>query len=157
MVCYRVRWSSSRRGIGSVVSKLSSSGDARGTAAARLDHRRELVGETRTESEDDDGGVTRPPPPASEPGRTEGSTRDRLFRVPSWSGGSELAELSVRLDLSMHFGGPAFSFSVTIVIGGGMSSTSASDAKETTRAACEAVRGRADECGGITWTGYGDS
>ena len=56
----------------------------------------------------------------------------------SWSGGSELAELSVRLDLGMEFGGPAFSLSVAIVIGGGMTSTSASDAKETTLAACEA-------------------
>jgi len=40
-----------------------------------------------------------------------------------------LAELSVRLELSMDFGGPAFSLSVTIVIGGGMTSTSPSDAK----------------------------
>ena len=115
------------------------------------------MGETRTESEDDDGGVIRPPPPASAPARAAESTRDRLFRVPSWSGGSDVAELSVRLDLSMDFGGPALSLSVVVVIGGGMTSTSASDAEETMRAACEAVRGRADECGGITWTGYGDS
>jgi len=74
----------------------------------------------------------------------------------SWSGGSGLAELSVRLDLGMNFRGPAFSLFVAIVIGGGITSTSAGDAKETTRAACEAVRGRTDECGGITWTGYGD-
>ena len=63
----------------------------------------------------------------------------------------------MRLELSMHVGGPAFSLSVAVVIGSGMTSTSASDAKETTRAACEVVRGQADECSGITWTGYGDS
>jgi len=52
----------------------------------------------------------------------------------SWSGGSGLAELSVRLDLGMDFRGRAFSLSVVIVIGGGMTPTSASGAKETTRA-----------------------
>jgi len=77
----------------------------------------------------------------------------------SRSGGSGLVELSVRLDLSMGFqvGGLAFSLSVAIVIGGGMTPISASDAEEKMRAACEAVRGRTDECGGTTWTGYGDS
>lgn len=60
-----------------------------------------------TESEGDDGGVTRPPPPAGAPGRTAGSTRDRLFLDPSWSGGSGLAELFVRMDLSVDFGEPA--------------------------------------------------
>lgn len=78
-----------------------------------------------------------------------------------------MAELSVRLDLSIDFRGPAFSLSAIVVIGSGMPSTSANDAVETMReacdavetmrAACEAVRGRAEECGGITWTGYGDS
>ena len=72
-------------------------------------------------------------------------------------GGSGLAELSVRPDLSMDFGGPAFSLSVAVAIGGSMTPTSASDAEETMRAACEGVRGRAEECGGITWTGYGNS
>src|SRR5712691_12326856 len=47
-----------------------------------------------------EGGVTRPPSNASAPGQTAESTRDRLFRVPSWSGGRRSAELSVRLDLS---------------------------------------------------------
>ena len=108
-------------------------------------------------SEDDERRVAQSPLPSSASGRTAGSTRDRLFRVPSRSGGSGLVELSVRLDLSMGFGGPAFSLSIVVVIGGGMTSTSASDAEETTRAACEAVRGRTKECGGITWTGYGDS
>ena len=106
---------------------------------------------------DDDGGVTPPPTPASALERTAESTRVRLFRVPSWSGGSGFAELSVRLDLSIDFRGPTFPPSVAVAIGGGMASTSANDAEETMRAACEAVRGRAEECGGITWTGYGDS
>jgi len=92
---------------------------------------------------DDDGGVTPPPTTASAPERTAGSTRDRLFRVPSWSGGSGLAELSVRLDLSIDFGRPAFSPSVT-------DATTKNDANETMRTACEALRGQAEECGGIT-------
>jgi hypothetical protein len=72
--------------------------------------------------------------------------------VPSWSGGSGLEELSVRLDLSMDFGGLAFSLSVVVVISSSMTPTSTSDAVETIRAACEAVRGRDDECSGIIWT-----
>ena len=130
---------------------------SRRTSAARLDRRRELVGETRTESEGNDRRVAQSPPPMSAPGHTAGSTHGRLFRVPSCSGGNGLVVLSARLDLSMDFGGLAYSLSVAIVINGGMTPTSASDAEETTRAACEAVRGRSDERSGITWTGYGDS
>jgi hypothetical protein len=63
-----------------------------------------------------------------------------------------LEELTVSLDLSMDFGGPAFSLSVVVVIGGGMTSTSASDAEETMQATCEARRAWADRCDCITWT-----
>jgi len=48
------------------------------------------------------------------------------------------------LDLSIDFRGPTFSLSATVVIGSGMTSTFANDAEETMRAACEAVRGRAE-------------
>ena len=51
----------------------------------------------------------------------------------------------------MHFGRPAFSLSVAIVAGCGTTLTSASDAEETMRLPCEAVRGRT-ECGGIIGT-----
>ena len=85
---------------GFVVSNDSSPGDGHGSAAAQLDRECELVGETHTESEGDDGGVTQP--------RTAGSTRYGLFRVPSWSGGSGLAELFVRMYLGVDFGGSAW-------------------------------------------------
>ena len=91
---------------GFVVSNVSSSGDGHGSAAAQLDRECELVGETHTESEGDNGGVT--PRPASAPRRTAGSTRDGLYRVPSWSGGNGLAELFVRMDLGVDFGGSAW-------------------------------------------------
>jgi hypothetical protein len=55
----------------------------------------------------------------------------------------------------MDLGAPAFSLSVAVV--DDMAFTSVSETEETKRAACEAVRGRAVECGGITWMGYGDS
>jgi len=67
--------------------------------------------------------------------RTWANPGNRVFRVPSWSGGSELAELFVHLDLRMDLSGPAFSLSVAVVTGGGMTSTSASNAEETKRAA----------------------
>jgi len=113
------------------------------------------VDEKRVDSWGDEGDVTRPPPPVSVLERTTVSGRDRLFRVACCSGGSELAELSGRLDLSMDLGAPAFSLSVAVV--DDMAFTSVSETEETKRAACEAVRGRAVECGGITWMGYGDS
>ena len=58
------------------------------------------------------------------------------------------------LDLSIDFGGPAFSLSVVVAIGGGMGPTSASDAEETMQAACECETRRAwtDQCDCITWT-----
>lgn len=62
----------------------------------------------------------------------------------------------MRLDLSMDFGAPAFSLSAEVIIVAGTVSTSVRET-ETTRAACEAVRGWATEYGDITWTGYGDS
>ena len=74
--------------------------------------------------------------------------RNRFFRVPSWAGRSGLALLSVRLDSSMRFGRTAFSLSVVIITGCGTTLASASDAEETMRVACEAVRGQT-ECGGI--------
>jgi hypothetical protein len=77
---------------------------------------------------------------------------DKHFHAPSWSSASELAELSVSLDLSIDFDGPAFSLSVVVAIGGGMAPTSASDAEETMQAACEARRAWADQCDCITWT-----
>jgi len=60
----------------------------------------------------------------------------------------------------MDFGTVAFSFSDD---GGGsdgvggMTSASASEAEEMTRAVCDAVRRRRVEFDGNTWTGYGDS
>ena len=40
--------------------------------------------------------------------RTAGSTRDGLYRVPSWSDGNGSAELFVRMDLGVDFGGSAW-------------------------------------------------
>jgi hypothetical protein len=58
----------------------------------------------------------------------------------------------------MDFGTLAFSFSVADdADGGGMKSTSASDAEEGMRAVCDAVRSRDLAFGGNTCTGYGDS
>jgi hypothetical protein len=87
--------------------------------------------------------------------RTAGSVaRVGFLWVAYFSDGGLTAELSVRLDLSMDFGAPVFSAEVVVVAD--TVSTSVRET-ETTRAACEAVRGRAMECGDITWTGYGDS
>ena len=59
------------------------------------------------------------------------------------------------LDLSVHFGRPAFSLSVVIITSCGTTLTSAGDAEETMRIACETVRGRT-ECGGVTGMAYLD-
>ena len=47
--------------------------------------------------------------------------------------GSGLAELTVRMYLSIDFRGPTFYLSATVVIGSGMTSTSANNAEETMR------------------------
>ncbi len=121
------------------------------------------MGEVRVDSDDDDdGGVTLPPPPPPPPPKDllrliMESVRDWLLGRAFCSGAIWLAELSVRLDLSMDFGTIALSFSV---VGdadgsGGIASASASEVVEMTRAVCE--RRRRKELGGNTWTGYGDS
>ena len=99
--------------------------------ALQLGSTADLVGEPRTESEHDDGGKRYPASITCERSWADREVNVCVIDSSSVALNWQNCPCACQWDLSTDFGGPTFSLSVTVAVGGGNAPTSANDAEET--------------------------